>query len=657
MPTSPRVRARVAKVLAAILALPVVLLVALNLFLNLGLTPLINKRPERMQITFTYAWMVVPGQVNVHGLVIQGTGRTDAWKLTADHVTGLIDVEALQSRILRASNVEGTGVEFLYGPRPDPEEAPRVPKGKPWVVEIDGVQLEDVRHVAFADYHVNGVARIPNATLAIHGPVMDIDGTLEMTDMTATHLADPLATHIRGAIQVTLDGLDRKANLGRAFFDTLSARAAIDADVGSLGFLDYYLEKAQWLELKGGGGLHADVVMDRGEVLAGSVVTAEVPGMVVGFLGWEVAGDARVQVDVGADPAVPGSKLALTFSDYSVTGTGGGSALVKGEGFMITAVTPDTSFKEPFTSFDVVFELPTSQIPSFSPYSALLPQDVGMKVAGGSGTVSGKVFASTTDNSARGELVVNGSGVTLQLGEVTIVSSVEAHAKLKHGNLASGVYDISGTSIDLKDVSIETPNQPDAGTTGWYAALALPEAAVRVGADTFFEADILLRCLDSAPFLTMFAEKRALPDWARKLLTIRDIQGQAHLALGTEKVEITSAAFHGSTYEVLMHIRREHALNYGALFARLGPLSIGVGVDGRAKHIQVVGARQWYEQGGEADDYGSAKARARKEERLATPERQAKLAEKAVEKAEKRAEKLEEQRDRNQKRDRRANDR
>lgn len=652
MPTSSRTRARIVRFLAAILALPVVMLGALNLFLNIGLLPLVNKRPERMELDFTYAWMIVPGHVHVHGLTIQGTGVTDAWRLSADHVTGRVDVQMLRNRILRASGVEGTGVEFTYGPRPDPEPGPRTPQGRPWMVEIDGVVLEDVRHVAFADYHMEGVARIPNAALSLHGPVMDIDGTLELTDMTATHLADPLAAHVRGAVQVTVEGLDRKANLGRAFFHTLSARAAIDADVGNLDFLDYYLGKAQWLDLKGGGGLHADLVMDQGELKPGSVVTAEVPGMMVGFLDWEVSGDARVQADVSADPAKPGSRLSLTFSDYAVTGKGGGSTLVKGAGFLVTATTPDVSFEQPFTTLDVVFELPTSSIPSFSPYNSLLPQDIGMQVKGGSGTVSGKVYASTTDNSARGDLFVNGSGVTLQLGEVTIVSGVKAHGNLKYGRLDTGVYDISGTSIDFVDVSIETPNQPDAGTTGWHASMAIPEGKVRVGAKEFFDAHLTMNCRDSAPFLTMFAEKRALPDWARRILTIRDIQGEAHLVLGTERVEITSAAFHGPTYEVLMHIRREHALNYGALFARLGPLSIGVGVDGRAKHIQLVGARKWYEQGPEEDDFGTARARARREERAARPERQAKAEKKAEKKAERRAEKLEEQRDRNRNRKR-----
>src|SRR5687768_17553350 len=66
-----------------------------NVFINLGLPILLNPKPERIQITWRVAWMIVPGDVHVSGLRIRSQGATDQWELTARHATGTIDLWAL----------------------------------------------------------------------------------------------------------------------------------------------------------------------------------------------------------------------------------------------------------------------------------------------------------------------------------------------------------------------------------------------------------------------------------------------------------------------------------------------------------------------------------------------------------------------------------
>jgi hypothetical protein len=621
MPFSRRARLGLATVALATISAPFVALGAVNLFLQVGLTGLIDRHPERLDIHYSWAWMLIPGHVHIHGLVMTGTGPTDRWRLSADEVEGAIALRPLYDKELTATDVRGRGVEFTYGPRDDPEPGPRVAIDRPWTVSITGVSLDDVRDITYGDYHLRGEAHVPDAGVLIDGPLMSLDGTLAMADMSATHLDDPLAQAIHGEIGASVRGLDRKANLGRGFFDSLSASAAFDADVVSLDFLDYYLAKATWLELNGAGHLHADVRNDRGQMLPGSVVTIDAPKVVVGFLGGEVEGECAIKLDLSDDALAPGSRLAVGFSQYAVRSAGAAASLVEGEGFTVTATTPDVDFREPFTSLDVVLAIPSSVVPSFAPYDALLPAGVGLEVTGGTGLVHGTVHASTADDVVDGDLFLTGSGIQVHIGDVTMTSSLEAHARLKRGEIDAGTYDITGTSFALEDVSIRTPNQPDGGVVGWTASMNVEEGRVNVGAETFFDAHLRLKCRDSTPFLTMFAEKRALPGLARQLLTINDVDGTAHVRLRTQEIDIDTAAFHGKTYEILMHLRRAHAQNYGSLFARLGPLSVGVGVDGAEKHIQLVGAREWYEEGPQPDDFKSVRARVDSDRKAARRER------------------------------------
>lgn len=589
-----------------------------NAWVNLALPGLVNRHPERLELRYDYAWMVVPGHVHVHGLVLSGTGLTDAWRLSADDVSGTVALGALRERRFVATDLVGSGVAFAYSRRPTPEVGPRPRLGVPWSLDLTGVTLADVRSVTFGDYGLSGGnASVANGRMQLAGSVLTLGGTLKMNDLEATRGADALAVGITGELAVAVDGLDRKADLGRGFFDRLTATAKFDADVNNLDFLSFYLAKAPWLSIRGAGHVRADLANQGGRMLRSSVLVVDAPGTVVGFLGWEVAGDCRLQLDVGADRELPGSRLQFDFTRYSVQARGSTDAIVEGDGFRVLATTPDVSFREPFTALDVLLAIPPASIPSFSRWDGLLPADLGMALSGGVGEVHGAIHANTADNTAWGDVVVRGTQAHLQLGAVAVTSDLAVDVRLREGHLDTGVYDLSGTRMALSDLTIRSPNQPDETTTGWTASMTVVAGEVRVGQPIYFEADLVTQCRDSTPFLTMFAEKRALPGFARNFLTIRGISGSAHVALGVDRVDLRTVSFRGDRYEILLHLLRMHDLNYGAIFARLGPLSVAVGVSGHAKHIQLTGAREWYERGPEPGDFASEETQARKRDRAA----------------------------------------
>src|SRR5678815_1602641 len=98
-----RMRRFIRLALIAIIAAPLILWLAANLFINVGLEPILNGKPEKVRIRTSFAWMWLPGDLSVWGLEIRGQGKNDQWLITVDHATAEVDLQALRDREFRAS--------------------------------------------------------------------------------------------------------------------------------------------------------------------------------------------------------------------------------------------------------------------------------------------------------------------------------------------------------------------------------------------------------------------------------------------------------------------------------------------------------------------------------------------------------------------------
>lgn len=571
-------------------------LLALQVFLNLVLPGLLNRQPDRLLFSLDSAWMIVPGRLHVNGLRIDGTDEEAAWTVSAEHAVGDIALGALPQCIFRTTSLEGWGVTFQYRAI-EPRDIVRKPLDERWRVDLRGMHVREVLEVSYNEHRVTGQASVDDGHIRLDGPHFDAAGLVQVSDLDLVRGTRPLATGIHGEMRLTVDGLDRRGNLGLAVFHAISGQATLAAELEGLSFLDFYLADVPWLRLKGDGRMEADVSMAQGEFLPGSTIDATVPEMTVDILGWQVTGACALQLHVDPVPFVGGTALALGFRHFEFTADGGAHPLLEGEGFRVEAFTPDARLDRPFSSFDAVFELPESDIVNLSPYDALLPDgmDMDIDLSGQGGRVRGHLEATSMDHSAKGDLWLVHPDVGVMLGTVALRGDVRAHARVSNGAIEQGVFDLTGSTVDLTDVSIRTQGTDEDVSEGWHAGIALPWARVHTGAATTFSADIDLACRDSAPFVTVFGSQRHLPGWARALLTVQDLSGSARLQLGAGRMEVHDMHIEGRGYEVMVDLVRRRAMNHGQLFMRMGPLSLGLGVDGLERHIQVLRSRHWYE--------------------------------------------------------------
>ncbi|MDP2304669.1 MAG: hypothetical protein Q8P18_01410 [Pseudomonadota bacterium] len=629
----------------------------MNMFINLGLPMVLNLQPEQVRITYEVAWMIVPFDVEVRQLRIRSQSPNDQLIIEVDRASATLDLTALVDRTFSAHTIEAHGASFRYRIRedapvvvdpaapivvppvvlpppiavvalpapvavPEPElpsrtppieglQNPPVPRpediypppGDFWTVVLANVTVEGIREIWMEDYHFVGDARITTGEFRLQ-PTLFVstkDTVLEIRDGQILTGEDPLLLGLRGKVTVGLDGLRPKEHPGRTVFGFLSAHATLDANVKNLGFLDYYLRKAPWLGIHGGAGaIHVDLSMENGAFQVGSLLTAGVDDIAARFLSYSVVGDGgvRFEVTTQADGA-PESRLAVAFDDFAITRDGDATPHVEGKGFLVSARTDDVALDAPFTALDVVLEIPRSDVRDVGVFNAYLPRDIGLSLLGGTGSVHGRLEVSTVDNIGRGELFLAGKRLSARLDDLTIIGDLALHAVVPEGRLEEGHYDISGSRLELRNVSVSDRTGRRSGkddSNGWWATIALPRGYAANGAAVFLDATLEVKLRDTVPFITIFAQKQAVPGFVRGMLDIKNVSGEARIRLGDTVLHLpTFEVRGGKNFLLSMQLRRKQLEYFGHLYVRFGVLSLGMELIGKKSRVHVIGARRWYE--------------------------------------------------------------
>jgi hypothetical protein len=583
-------------------------LVLVNLLLNLSLPTLLNGDSERLHVRFAWGWTVVPGRLHLRGLEVRGQGRADQWALTLARASGDVDLAALWHRTLRVDHLRATGASFRYRLRgseasetvptlpglPDPPLPPLPPRARgQWTVELPEAVVHGVEEVWIEHHRLHGHA-VAAGSLRLAEQVT-FDAALQISDGRLLVGGQPAADTVTGRVTAACTGLPRSEPLSRASLGALSVGVALRAAAVDLGFLDLYLARTPWLTVGGPALLEVDAALDGGRLRSGSHLLARADALRVGFRSYDIAGRGVLWLGVDHDDPAARTRIAIQLGEYSIREDGDDEALVVGRGFQVLATSPDVALDRPLTSLRVVMDLPDSELPSAARLGDLLPRDVGLGLVGGSGRIRGHLEAEAGDEAlATGDLHVQGRDLVLTWDALRVETDASLHARLSSGDLVTGAFDFSGSRLSLDRLGVREPGAE--AHRGWWAEVEVPRGTVRVGAATRLDADLALQCADSEPIVALLAQRGDLAGWVQRLLSRPDVEGTARLVVGEDSLAVRGLQIEaGRSAELQLELHRARQTSRGALFAKLGPMSLGVEFHDDERRFHLLNARKWYE--------------------------------------------------------------
>ena len=624
--------------LIVVVASPVLLWFGANAFLNIGLEPIINAKPDKLRIHWSLAWMWMPGDVSVWGLEIRGQGKNDQYLITNDHAIATVDVHALTERTFRASHVKGNGATFRYRFRakepvdpalddtppivgltnpPDPIPPPGKSKKGPWQIELQGMDVDDVRELWVEGIHYVGNAHVVG------------DLTLGNEISLAGHLTMPTGKIFRGAEREIVDsvtgeaggklsGILRGQPITPEVLANLEATAHLKAQADDLSFVNYYLQAAPWMKLDGRAELAIDVDVKGGAYALGSVVSAHTTDMVVDLFEYEIRGDGTARLEVVSGDEGPETHMGVSYGQFTIrekTDEPPDPAvepLVSGNGFELTAVSPETDIGKPRTNMNVLVKIPESTIPDVKRFDRYLPTGTGLAIVGGSGRLGGYLQASTATGQLAGGVDLTGKDLAIRFNGMIVAFDLALHARLAGG---TGKYEFSGTSVAIDRLGMHDLERNDeAVARDWWARITVKDGTVNVAAPKYLDGLIAMQCANSEPITAVLLQKQNLPRWLHDALYVPNVRGTARVQVGNDTIVVDPLEVSGGTeLTVKMRFYRKGTASTGAMYAKFNKFSVAVDIDPGDTDIHMFDAKDWYE-GNNADKAAAKDAKQAKKD-------------------------------------------
>jgi hypothetical protein len=625
----PLLRRLALVVLAAAALLYPVYLVAGNAFLrNGGLARLLNRRPERLWMRWASAWTPWPGVVHVRGFEMRSQSTGFQWWLAVDSATLDISLWRLRGRELRIGPLHGTGVVFRLrrrldapprGVPPQPELYPPIPgladppvrkpeviyptgPPRPWQLRLTAVDLEDVREVWLAEYRFAGRARAAGGFDALDQKRLEVmptrfdvlSGGFSMGALGAGPRSSPILLDAGGRLDGRVEPFSPSRSHGWDVFHFVTGRVALQGRVTSLDFLDVFLRKTHWVDVRvGPGPLRTDIRIRRGDLLPGSRLESRPERVTLGFLDYRADGfgGAAWSVEPGRGEERKG-RVTLVFDQFRLQRHGYPRPHVRGRGLRIDAVSAAPRFGALFVPERLTIDMPGAEVPDLTFYNAYLPRKSPVTVTAGSGSMSGRFAAVAPGWHGSGEVRLGARGVQALLEKKRLRATVDIRTRLRM-SLEDRRYDVSGSEVDLTDVTL----LDGAASAPWWARTHLDQAVLTPKAPVTLRARIESTLSDSRPLFALFApaEHSRVLRWVDHLVDIHGIGATAELTVGQGFLDVSHLAIAGGKAELLARLRFTGPRRQGILYASYGPLNVGLELEGAKKDWKLLHAKQWFE--------------------------------------------------------------
>jgi len=579
-----------------------VLLVVYGL-VSLVVLPLVLPRAlgslDDVVITYDRATLLPPSRLTVWGLHIEAPGRFGTWQMDAERARASVDLLALSGRTFEAQGLSGRGVELVHEPWPDGRERP--PAEDPWTIRLVDFAVDDL--------DVFGVQRV-----RLRGPAA-LTGTLRVADRTtfdgAVECVDCELHRIDGAPLATLSGAVALSGVEGARGDPLSldvlrhthGHAEVSGHFPDLEALRIQASLAPWAQIVGeaSGSLVLDIV--DGGLAPGSTVTLRGQPLGIRLRHYVASGEASVALTIDDVARSPRTRIDGTFESFALYDEAIevegqlGERLAEGAALTFQVRTPSASLYEIHSPIDGHLRVPDATIPDLSMLRRWVPRGVGLTVNRGEATIRG-FFEATVgeDPSATANLELDASDVGLTWDDDEILTDAHVDVQIEDGDVTTGTFDVSGTRIRLDRLAMEDIVEE----RRWWADVAFLDGEIDVDDGFALDARLAFSILDSSPIVGLVGDSMA--GWTRSLLTRPDVKGRGRFRIAPGQYEVDELHIEdGRNAAVRMHLRRgEDRPREGAVFAKLGLLSVGVGIHEDERDFHLFNAEDWYEASAEA---------------------------------------------------------
>jgi hypothetical protein len=205
-----------------------------------------------------------------------------------------------------------------------------------------------------------------------------------------------------------------------------------------------------------------------------------------------------------------------------------------------------------------------------------------VRFAGGKGR--SLIEAEIGNGVARGGARLSAANVRAAGADFRLAGDARAAVRFVRWPLEGGAVDLSGSEVDLTEVSGGQETAPE-----WWGRFAFPRAAW----GRAFEAHVQAKCRDARPLLAV--ARVAPPKVARRAFSLEDLSLTADLAVGPDGLAVRNLDAKGEVLQVEGAYRKNRARADGVFWIDAGKINVGLSVEEGRARWRPIPTRKWFE--------------------------------------------------------------
>ena len=472
----------------------VLYLVGINVFLRTRLfRNAISADPIAFRVEYKNAYSIVPGRIHVEGLTIRGRDSSIEWILATDNCDFRVAFLDLIHKRFRASHVRASGFTIrvrLRIPAADatPELVAALPPvpgfadppyagAKPppltdahynlWMVQLDDVDVQHVREVWIHSIRVQGEMRVrgrwvfrPLRWLEVGPASVDVS-TLDISTGTRS-----LATGLHGSIDATVHPFDLRKPNGLEVLEYVSTKTQLAGIAMTANVLNAILPSSYVTLSRAEGPLDAYLLVDHGALVSGTHVWTDSADTEL------AAGTLIFDSSARLDFRVEGPEALLHALGSGVRVSFDQTVQAQAASLDARVVSHHLEAAHAFDDATFAFAIQGAETKTLAEWEARFFHSASVAVRADLVTASCAVHGSMT--SAAGTATILADDVAARVGPATVEGKLVAHVSLQRWESADNAFDLSGSEVLLRNVSVRGGRAPQRGAV----ILTVPSLAI-----------------------------------------------------------------------------------------------------------------------------------------------------------------------------------
>ena len=283
-------------------------------------------------------------------------------------------------------------------------------------------------------------------------------------------------SRIKGTVEIAPVIFSQNKGIKSLAFITLDTE--LSAKVGSLDFLDLYLQAFKGMNLDGKGLLNGRLRFDKGRILPDTHLTIDSPKLSLTMLEHTIEGNGVINLDVNSQ-TTDELAIEIEFDDLLAYREEKQQILFSGNGLSVMAKGSPALFPLKSRGALITFlgaEIPSVKISNLEVYQQYIPEKWGFKLYHGEGELQAK--AALTKNDFNADLKITSTDADVGIKDHRFSTDLDFGLAVNVPSFKSASINISGTYIrfDNSKLSAEKGKQ----SKSWQTALQIEKGTLKL---------------------------------------------------------------------------------------------------------------------------------------------------------------------------------